>query len=97
MNSNKRFIKVKFSFFLLVFSLLSCFFSNSLNAQTVVSTGKDTTWSKSNPHQIISFDNDWLFWLGDDPAAKEPNFDDTRWRSLSVPHDWSIEQPANPP
>lgn len=42
---------------------------------------------------IDSFDNDWLFFKGDTAQAKDPNFDDSSWRKLSVPHDWSIEGP----
>ncbi|MXN90904.1 DUF4982 domain-containing protein [Flavobacterium sp. Sd200] len=38
-----------------------------------------------------NFDFDWKFKLGDYPDAQQQNFDDSGWRSLSVPHDWSIE------
>src|SRR5205814_1826936 len=42
-----------------------------------------------------SFDSDWRF-LKEDPAgADKQEFDDTRWRKLDVPHDWSIEGPAD--
>lgn len=34
----------------------------------------------------------WRFHLGDVPGAKSPAFDDSDWRRLSLPHDWSIEQ-----
>jgi len=27
--------------------------------------------------------------LGGEPAAKQPGFDDTSWRTLDLPHDWS--------
>lgn len=45
------------------------------------------------------FDYDWKFYLGDNDAASRINFDDTNWRSLYLPHDWSIEgdfSPKNP-
>ena len=35
--------------------------------------------------------DDWRFFLGDDAAAKEVNYDDSHWRTLRVPHDWSFE------
>ncbi|MDQ8181619.1 glycoside hydrolase family 2 TIM barrel-domain containing protein [Pelagicoccus sp. SDUM812005] len=38
-----------------------------------------------------SFDADWKFMLADVPAAKSPAFDDSDWRKLDLPHDWSIE------
>ena len=38
-----------------------------------------------------SFDNDWRFLQGDIPGAEAPAFDDSSWRKLDLPHDWSIE------
>lgn len=38
-----------------------------------------------------SFDSDWRFLRADPPGADNPVFDDSTWRSLDVPHDWSIE------
>jgi len=38
-----------------------------------------------------SFDQDWRFHRGDVPGAEAPNFDDSRWRKVDLPHDWSIE------
>lgn len=37
------------------------------------------------------FDSDWRFSRGDHPGAETPAFDDSQWRTLDVPHDWSIE------
>jgi len=41
----------------------------------------------------ISFDNDWLFQKGDIAGAEAGSFNDSTWRKLDVPHDWSIEGP----
>jgi hypothetical protein len=49
------------------------------------------------PREIIPFDTDWRFQLGDDATTKQPDFDDTKWRALDVPHDWSIEAPVSRP
>ena len=38
-----------------------------------------------------SFDNDWRFIKDSLAGAENPEFDDSGWRTLSVPHDWSIE------
>lgn len=35
----------------------------------------------------------WLFTLSDEPDAWAKGFDDTGWRAVRVPHDWSVEQP----
>lgn len=44
-----------------------------------------------NVREIKLFNNDWKFRMGDELAAKEKNYDDSDWRALNVPHDWSIE------
>ena len=41
--------------------------------------------------EAIGFNADWRFHLGDDSAAKGKSYDDSKWRRLSLPHDWSIE------
>src|SRR5205809_6519560 len=40
-----------------------------------------------------SFDADWRFLKGNAESAQNANFDDSAWRKLNVPHDWSIEGP----
>lgn len=42
------------------------------------------------------FDNSWKFFLGDIPEARSTDFKDEAWRSLDLPHDWSIEGKVNP-
>ncbi|NDV67969.1 glycoside hydrolase family 2 TIM barrel-domain containing protein [Dysgonomonas sp. 25] len=48
----------------------------------------------SQPQQVrerSEFVADWSFYPGDKPEASEPAFDDSSWRKLNLPHDWSIE------
>jgi beta-galactosidase len=42
---------------------------------------------------IRDFDKSWRFLKEDAPGAEQPSFNDSRWRTLDVPHDWSIEGP----
>jgi len=37
------------------------------------------------------FDSGWKFKRGDASGAEMASFDDSQWRSLDLPHDWSIE------
>lgn len=37
------------------------------------------------------FNDDWAFNLGDVPEASSPDFDDSAWRVLELPHDWAVE------
>lgn len=36
-------------------------------------------------------DDGWRFHLGNDSTWASPTFDDSKWRTLDLPHDWSIE------
>lgn len=38
----------------------------------------------------------WQFNLGDEADASMPGFDDGKWRTLDLPHDWSIEGTLSP-
>ena len=38
----------------------------------------------------------WTFHLGDVAGAEKAGFDDAEWRTLDLPHDWSIELPFDP-
>lgn len=41
---------------------------------------------------VLNFDTSWKFYLGDDSLASAAKFNDNKWRTLCLPHDWSIEQ-----
>lgn len=43
-----------------------------------------------NTRSII-FDADWQFKKGENKDANKNTFDDSNWRKLDLPHDWSIE------
>ena len=54
------------------------------------------TWSMMGMAQVsfgnaTMFNDGWLFMLGADSAAVNDDFNDTSWRHLTLPHDWSIE------
>lgn len=54
------------------------------------------------PRTHISFNEGWKFALAAPDEAAQPGFDDSAWRELDLPHDWSIEgefsenNPASP-
>ena len=56
-----------------------------------VSRAADATVQSARVTQ--SFDADWRFLKADAPGAEQNQFDDSAWRQLDVPHDWSIEGP----
>jgi beta-galactosidase len=49
------------------------------------------TWAESSPRQQLNADSNWKFFLGDPSGVEAPSFVDSSWRSVDLPHDWSIE------
>ncbi|MDG1803908.1 sugar-binding domain-containing protein, partial [Flavicella sp.] len=50
---------------------------------------------KNNSRETIDFNKNWKFELVEDAKASSPSYDDSEWRVLDVPHDWSIEKGYN--
>ena len=49
-------------------------------------------------HGQDRFEDDWRFFLGEVKGGERPGLDDSKWRRLDLPHDWSIEDlPPKPP
>ncbi|MHA1793208.1 MAG: glycoside hydrolase family 2 TIM barrel-domain containing protein [Promethearchaeota archaeon] len=40
----------------------------------------------------IMLRKEWMFYLGDIKNGADPGLDDSEWRMVNLPHDWSIEQ-----
>ena len=58
--------------------ILSVFFLiSSVNAQ--------------NSREIYSFNDNWKFLLNDIDNGEDVRLDDSKWRAINLPHDWSIE------
>ncbi|MCH5176709.1 MAG: DUF4982 domain-containing protein [Prevotellaceae bacterium] len=38
----------------------------------------------------------WRFVLADEPNAQSPQYDDAKWETLTLPHDWGVTQPMSP-
>lgn len=66
------------------------------NSQTQMSSDPEavyvSNYGKSTDQRTINFDSNWKFNLGDVENAQTANFDDSKWRQVSLPHDYSIEQ-----
>jgi len=50
-----------------------------------------TDHENAAPERRANFDDQWKFLLGDNTGANSTSFDDRTWRTLDLPHDWSIE------
>ncbi|MFC5449980.1 discoidin domain-containing protein [Paenibacillus aestuarii] len=54
-----------------------------------------TNISSNTNERRQSFDSSWKFNRGNAVGAEAADFDDSSWRTLDLPHDWSIEQDFN--
>jgi beta-galactosidase len=48
------------------------------------------TFTAQAQRQTLSFDKSWLFEQSDATGADKTAFDDSKWKTVDVPHDWSI-------
>lgn len=58
---------------------------------SLVGVGCSQETSSDNIHRKQSFNYDWKFQLGDSISMKLADYNDSDWRKLDLPHDWSIE------
>lgn len=49
------------------------------------------SFAKVSQREML-FDDNWKFSLQDVKGAEKPSFNDKTWRSIDLPHDWSIEK-----
>lgn len=58
---------------------------------TIVLLFSVSIFAQKQARIVEDFNKNWNFKLGDHPDAIQPNFDVKDWRTLQLPHDWSIE------
>lgn len=52
-------------------------------------------FSQTETRNTLTLEKNWRFHKGDVVNAEAPNFDDSKWESVIVPHDWAIKGPFN--
>ena len=64
----------------------------AISATLLACTSGSICVAQSNPARLVlAADSGWKFMVGDPSGAEAPAFVDTAWRSVDLPHDWSIE------
>lgn len=48
---------------------------------------------EAQTREIITLKSGWKFQKGQHPEAVNPNFDDSKWQTVTIPHDWAIYGP----
>ena len=60
------------------YAILSLLYINYSNGQT-------------KAVRTMNFDNNWLFYLGGYAGGENYSVNDSKWRKIDLPHDWSVE------
>ena len=63
----------------------------SLIIVSLMSPVNSQSLGKRDFRKIQSFDLDWRFSAGEHDGAEKPEYNDSSWLNVNVPHDWSIE------
>jgi beta-galactosidase len=50
-----------------------------------------TAQAQDSQNSTVLFDGDWRFHRGGAQRAEQADFDDSNWRKVDLPHDWSVE------
>lgn len=59
----------------------------------IITTALVLAMAVSASGRDIPFNKGWKFSLEADSTSLQPGYDDSAWRKLTLPHDWSIELP----
>jgi len=81
--------KIK-SFSLFVFTLILIHSCYNRNDENTIGFEPIEAMYDYNVHDRL-FDDNWKFFKGEVEGAEDPSLDDSGWRTLDLPHDWSIE------
>jgi beta-galactosidase len=92
-------VKAKSITRLIVLLLIVCQYS--LYSKIVFAAGTSVGFSKQqnlvpSARQVVNFNRGWKFAKGSQPGAEMPEFNDSVWHVVNVPHDWAISGPFNP-
>jgi len=73
-------VKLRLRFIIVVCTMLMSLTSSPMRAA-----------GSNGPRRELAADASWKFLLGDPSGAESPAFADSAWRTVDLPHDWSIE------
>lgn len=88
LNKSQRY---SFRWLVTTFVLVGGLYGNAPVAANKPETEKSITAVCKQAEREINFNENWKFHLGDTAGASAWQFNDRSWRTINLPHDWSIE------
>ena len=68
----------------------------AFTAMALPSFGQNKLDSSLAPREVLRLREGWHFTREDQKAFSNPQYDDSQWSQVVVPHDWAIDGPFNP-
>lgn len=93
-NITKKLIAISLTMSMAIAGLpLNAFAETVRSTQTFASEEEtiDVASSDVQDGRSVNFNSDWKFYKGSVSNGQSKDFDDSTWRTLDLPHDWSIE------
>ena len=88
LNKSQRY---SFRWLVTTFVLVGGLYGNAPVAANKPETEKSITAVCKQAEREMNFNENWKFHLGDTAGASARQFNDRSWRTINLPHDWSIE------
>ena len=88
LNKSQRY---SFKWLVTTFVLVGGLYGNAPVAANKPETEKSITAVCKQAEREMNFNENWKFHLGDTAGASARQFNDRSWRTINLPHDWSIE------
>ena len=66
---------------------------SALTTSVIAATTPQLAPVRISGERRVNFDANWRFHKGAAEGAEQPEFDDSSWKLLRLPHDWAIEGP----
>ncbi|WP_417370339.1 DUF4982 domain-containing protein [Gelidibacter japonicus] len=54
-----------------------------------------SVFGQEKTREVLTLEKNWRFHKGDVENAYAPDFNDSKWETVTVPHDWAIKGPFN--
>ena len=90
----KKFVAISLTILMVMMGLPMDVFAEAAKSTETFASPEETINVASSDLQdgrSINFNSDWKFYKGSVSNGQSNSLDDSSWRTLDLPHDWSIE------
>lgn len=86
----KKFVAISLTILMVMMGLPMDVFAEAAKSTETFASPEETI-NVASSERSINFNSDWKFYKGSVREGQSNTLDDSSWRTLDLPHDWSIE------